>query len=319
MVANASVFETFDVTRDERLVLWSERLARLCGSIRLEGYDNHSIDGRIETQTIGALKLCRIVASPHRVALPEDWAGRERHAVIKILLQLRGSSIFEQDAQRTTVTPGECIAYDVSRPHSISNPTQTEHLVVVIPKHLAAGYDLQLTNLASQRFSARSGIGHITRELVETSLEHGWGADPGCEHEIADLLLRSLRLSLMQSKSRSLLSARESLLRQAQTYIDQHLSDPTLEVEHVAAALGCSKRYLHMAFAAKGTSVEKYIWSSRLDQCRQEIVKGTRAMSLTELAFAWGFNSSSHFSRSFKQRFGFPPSALLRTHANTGD
>jgi AraC-like DNA-binding protein len=40
-------------------------------------------------------------------------------------------------------------------------------------------------------------------------------------------------------------------------------------------------------------------------------MKGTRAISLTELAFAWGFSSSSHFSRSFKRRFGLSPSALL--------
>lgn len=314
MLVSASVFETSDVTSAERLPLWSQALAHLCGSLQLDGYESRSIDGRIEAATIGPLKLCRIVASPHRVALPQDWAGPDRHASIKVLLQLRGSSILEQDSQRVTVDPGDCIAYDVSRPHSIVSPTLTEHLVVVIPKHLAAGYDLCLADVGSQRFSACTGIGHVTRELVEASLDEGCDLDSGSNQQIVDLLLGSLRLSLRHAKSRSLLTPRESLLRKARTYIDAHLRDPTLDIENIAAALGCSRRYLHMVFASEGTSVEKYLWSSRLEGCRRELMKGTHEITLTEVAFAWGFSSSSHFSRSFKQRFGMSPSAMLLKH-----
>lgn len=296
----------------ESVAQWSQHLARLCGSLQLEGYESRSIDGRIEAMTVGSLKLCRIVASPHRVALPHEWMGPNRHASIKVLLQLRGCSILEQDSQRVTVGPGDCIAYDVSRPHSIVSPTLTEHLVVVIPKHLATGYDLSLADVSSQRFSARRGIGHVTRELVETALDEGLGRDSESGQQIADLVLSSLRLSLRHAHPRSLLTRRESLLRRAKTYIDDHLREPTLDIKVIAAALGCSRRYVHRVFASEGTSVEKYIWASRLERCRRELMKGTQELSLTELAFAWGFSSSSHFSRSFKQRFGLSPSLYVK-------
>ena len=312
MASTVAVFETCSAPLGQRLGLWGERLSRMCGSLQLQGDTGNSIDGRIEAITLGRLKLCRIVASPHRVTLPPQWAAPDRHAVIKVLLQLRGNSVFEQDRQRLIVRPGDCIAYDVSRPHAIVNSTLTEHLVVVIPKDLAAGHDLHLTDLQSQRFSSRTGIGHVTRELVQTMLDQSGAGDSEHDGAIADLMLRSLRLSLAQTKSHSLLSAQESLLRQAHTYIDAHLREPNLDVERIAVALGCSKRYLHMAFAAAGTSVEKHIWSSRLEQCRQALLNTSGTSSLTELAFSWGFSSSSHFSRVFKRRYGFAPSALLR-------
>ena len=308
---NPSVFETSELVAGERLFRWSQTLAGLCGSLDVGGYDADTIDGRIETLTVGALKLSRIVASPHRIALPVDEAGPDKHAVVKVLLQLRGSSIFEQDSTRVCINAGDCLAYDVSRPHSIVSPSVTEHLVVVIPRELAASYDLHLADIGSQRFAASGGLGHVTRELVEASLDRSSDFDATASEEVADLLLRSLRLSLQHARSRSLLTPRASMLRRAKAYIDSRLSDPALDVDRIAAELGCSKRYLHLVFAEEGISVSDYLWAARLERCRRAIMKGIGPGNLTALAFAWGFSSSSHFSRSFKRRYGQSPSALL--------
>jgi AraC-like DNA-binding protein len=282
--------------------------------MRVGGYGVESIDGRIETRTLERLKLSRIVASPHRLSSVSDARGDEQHAVVKVMLQLRGSSVFEQDATRVYVNAGDCLAYDVSRPHIVLSPSLSEHLVVVIPQDLAASYDLHLADIGSQRFAAQRGIGHVTRELVEASLD---GVDAGASEQMADLLLRSLRLSLQQAGSRSHLTPRASLLRRAKTYIDEHLGDPALDIERVVAALACSKRYLQLAFAEEGTTASEYLWASRLERCRREIVKAGGTASLTELAFAAGFSSSSHFSRSFKRRYGQSPSAMLGAQRRT--
>lgn len=308
----ARVFETSEVTAAERLARWGQALSGLCGSLRLDAYKSPSIDGRIEALPIGPLKLYRIVASPHRLFLPEEWEQPKQRAAIKVLFQLRGSSILEQDSQRATVAPGDCIALDESRSCSIVSPMLTEQLMIVIPKHRAAGYDLCPADVNFQRFSARHGFGHVTRELVEALFDEGCDLDTVATEQAADLLLSSLRLSLRHAHSRSMLTPHDSLLRKAQAYIGQHLRDPTLNVERIAAAIGCSKRYLHRIFASEGTSVEKYLWCTRLEGCRRELMNGTHEIRLTELAFTWGFSSSSHFSRSFKRHFGVPPSALQR-------
>jgi AraC-like DNA-binding protein len=79
--------------------------------------------------------------------------------------------------------------------------------------------------------------------------------------------------------------------------------------------MGCTKRYLHMLFSDKGMTVSDYIWRARLLHCRQEL-ETQPGKTITDVAFSWGFSSSSHFSRVFRKHFGFVPSAIHKAHAN---
>jgi AraC-like DNA-binding protein len=96
-------------------------------------------------------------------------------------------------------------------------------------------------------------------------------------------------------------------------YIGTNLHDPDLCIDGIASAFNCSKRYLHMAFACEGTTIARYIWSVRLEKCRRDLESARRG-TVTDIAFSWGFNSSSHFSRLFKERYGVTPSRLLQDH-----
>lgn len=103
----------------------------------------------------------------------------------------------------------------------------------------------------------------------------------------------------------------EQVRRQVRAHIDAHLRDPELAIEQIAASLGLSRRYLHMCFAAEGTSIADYLWQARLEQSRRELERDAGSgRTVTDIAFACGFNSSSHFSRLFKRRYGQPPSRL---------
>jgi AraC-like DNA-binding protein len=93
-------------------------------------------------------------------------------------------------------------------------------------------------------------------------------------------------------------------------YIESHLTDPELSVEDIAQACNTSVRSVHRALAADPAgSVWKYIWQRRLSHCAAELRDPRHAeRSITDICFVWGFNSSSHFSRLFRDQFGIPPS-----------
>jgi AraC family transcriptional regulator, positive regulator of tynA and feaB len=95
----------------------------------------------------------------------------------------------------------------------------------------------------------------------------------------------------------------------AQAYIREHLRDPDLSIDRISAALGCTKRYLHMLFSERGMTVSDYIWRARLQHCRQEL-ETHAGKTITDVAFSWGFSSSSHFSRVFRKCYGIVPSAI---------
>jgi AraC-like DNA-binding protein len=49
-----------------------------------------------------------------------------------------------------------------------------------------------------------------------------------------------------------------------------------------------------------------------LQNCRQEL-EAQGGKTITDVAFSWGFSSSSHFSRVFRKYFGIVPSSIHKT------
>jgi len=105
--------------------------------------------------------------------------------------------------------------------------------------------------------------------------------------------------------------ASDALRHRIEGYIRDQIRDPELTIDKIAGALRCSKRYLHMAFAASDRSIADHIWTTRLDGCRGDLERHADR-TISEIAFAWGFSSSAHFSRSFRKRFGVTPSEFRR-------
>jgi AraC family transcriptional regulator, positive regulator of tynA and feaB len=300
--------ETSRLDAGKRTLQWRDTLAALCGPLHLDGYGESGIEGRIEAVSIGQLKLSRIMASQHRAALPPAWAGPGHHDVIKVVLQLDGTSILEQGGRRIAISPGEGIAYDVSRPHRMSNPASTKHLVAVIPKELAAPQGMALDGFLGRPFSRSDWSARLTCDLVETALNNDDTFQQEQGVELAELILRSLRLSLATSETRDPLSWQQQIVRKAKSYIHEHLRDPDLDLGRIANSLNCSKRYLHMAFSSQSLTVARYIWHARLDLSRHELQCAEEGRTITDVAMACGFASASHFSRTYRLRFGTPPS-----------
>jgi AraC-like DNA-binding protein len=165
------------------------------------------------------------------------------------------------------------------------------------------GADAQITVQWSE------DVGRLAQALVRSALDERPGRATH-EAELAGTILSLLDLSLPDpSGLRPAPSPAEMLRGRVKNYVRLHLRDPDLTIDRIAAALSCSKRYLHMCFADQGLSITEFIWTERLDQCRRELEQeAPSGRTITEVAFSWGFNSSSHFSRLFKKRFGAPPS-----------
>jgi AraC-like DNA-binding protein len=98
------------------------------------------------------------------------------------------------------------------------------------------------------------------------------------------------------------------------------LRDPALSVEGIAAQLRLSPSTLHCAWAGEACSIAEWVWAQRLDSAQRDLCNPSqRGRSVSEIAFAWGFNDAAHFSRAFRARFGCAPRDLrLRPHPLPG-
>ena len=92
-------------------------------------------------------------------------------------------------------------------------------------------------------------------------------------------------------------------------YIEEHLEEKLTNAQLADIAGYSEYHFLQLFKAHTGETVMEYICRRRLFRAMDEIVAGGR---IIDVAFRYGFESHSAFSRAFKREFGCSPS-LLRT------
>lgn len=102
-----------------------------------------------------------------------------------------------------------------------------------------------------------------------------------------------------------------SFLQTARAAIDARISDEDLTVEALADALGTTRSTLHRRLKTDAdVTPSALIRQVRLERGRELLRQGRGTVS--EVAYAVGFKSASHFSRTYSHRYGLPPSAEWR-------
>jgi transcriptional regulator GlxA family with amidase domain len=72
------------------------------------------------------------------------------------------------------------------------------------------------------------------------------------------------------------------------------------------------RRTLQRSFRTHvGVSPREYVQLVRLGRAHEDLVAGTGA-TVAEIAFRWGFTHMSRFAGAYLERYGEPPSAVLR-------
>ena len=140
-------------------------------------------------------------------------------------------------------------------------------------------------------------------------LDEGMGVDfqHRVAHQLLDLIATCYAITFdsLTMTSSSVVNGRHTKIKQL---IEQNLRDPDLSPSSIAEQAKVSSRYLRMIFASRSETASAYILRRRLEECaRQMSDPRWRGHSTTKIAFAWGFNSASHFTHSFRGRYGVSP------------
>lgn len=127
--------------------------------------------------------------------------------------------------------------------------------------------------------------------------------------DLAGLMLRPDR----DEENRAEEAIRMVRRRELDHHLDRRLTDPALDLERVAQALGLSRRYVQMLFEDMGTSFSDELRRRRVDRAIALIADPrTAGRSLADIAFACGFSDLSTFNRSFRKLTGQTPSSWRR-------
>jgi AraC-like DNA-binding protein len=186
-----------------------------------------------------------------------------------------------------------------------------------VPLTLLAQRRQQLDRLLAEPVPGRGGIGSLFTQFLAglAAGPAGQGGDylPGDLPRLGNLTLDMFdaMLAHILDPGREVLPAPQALLARVMSYIREHLGDPELSPETVAAAHHISVSYLHRLFASRDLTVAATIRTQRLDRARRELTDPQLAsIPIHRIATRWGFRDHATFTRAFRTRYGIPPRVL---------
>jgi AraC-like DNA-binding protein len=288
---------------------WEHHAEETCGTLQVLHDPDGFACGRIVTATLVDLHVSVISADPHTVVRqPRATGGEPGH--VYVTTPLRGFAVLSQDDRQVAVPPGEIVAFDSSRPYTLTMP-EPFRMVTVRAQHQSLGLTPDSTRIhETSPWSSLTGIGalagrtlaalgqHLT-EFDEASLEPlqstfvGLGATLGAEQLHAAGYPRLDRRTLIANICRT---ARECLA-------DSELDPATLARRH-----SISLRSLQVLFAEHGTSPAKWIRDERLHRIRADLSDPRLAhLTVAMIGKRWGLVDASQVSRLFRAKYGVSP------------
>ena len=143
---------------------------------------------------------------------------------------------------------------------------------------------------------------HVTPEIHEievivhrvTTLEH------------VQAELRQVLCSAVMFRDNQVNHQRTMLIQQAKAYIDEHFSNPDLQMNDVARRFNLSPGHFSAVFSQEiGDTFRDYINNLRLNRAK-ELLRTTH-IKCAEVAYQSGYNDAHYFSTFFKKKTGFTP------------
>jgi AraC-like DNA-binding protein len=303
------VIDTGEVPPGERFDLWADTTPQVFEPLAVRPRGDAPFQGRVARYPLGPLTLYRLSADPSRITRTRALIGASDPEWIQVSLLLAGRCVVDQDGRRSVLQAGDFASWASSRPYAVDAHTHHDLLVTYCPEPLLRGE--RVLGRTATAIPGGQGAGRIVRRYLLTllgDLQAGASAGP----EVADGLLDLF--GALYDGTAALPRAPEALRLQIRGFIDEHLADPALGPDAIAAAHFVSRRQLDRLFEDGERTVAETIRDRRLARCRRDLRDPRHAhRSILDIASRWGFVSAAHFSRTFRAAYGVSPKDMRQT------
>ena len=236
------------------------------------------------------------------------------------VILLTGSYRLEQAGREVCLKPGDMTIYDATRPHQIDCSQNLSKLIMTIPRAMMHARLPSVEHCTALRIPGNKGVGAVTANFIHNLLLQIDNIN-GCTLSTLSeqsLDLFTLSLSSINPQSYVLSRSRSTALQSIKDFVESHLTDPILNTAMVIAGTGFSARYINDVLNDIDTSLMRYILQRRLERCGKDLLSLLHtSQNISEIALNWGFNDMSHFSRTFKHKYGCTAKEYRQDHAIT--
>lgn len=309
---STAVADDVNLTRaGDQLEAWREAVNVTFLPLKVQAADQSDFSWELKSGFVGPLQFTRASAGAEQVVRTAKLAAAGDSDHYAIALQGRGSCYFQQDGRAVEIRPGDFTIYDCTRPFDIKWPVRHRTVVAMFDRSM---FDVKASDMArvtSTSISGLDGMGALIRSMLIQ-----FARNPDAYNGPAANRLASSFLDILAALYRCRLStfsrqdeASMTLLIRIKAFIEDHLTDPELSIEDVAAAHFVSVRYLHKLFENEQMTIARWIRYQRLERSRKDLADPLLALRpVGEIAARNGILNAPHFSQIFRTEFGTTPS-----------
>jgi AraC-like DNA-binding protein len=243
------------------------------------------------------LQITRVRASAQLIRRTPALIDDAEHGYAMATIQLAGRSSIAQDGRAATLSPGDLVLADSTRPFDITCDDDFDQIVVQVPRARIDGRTLRRgTAVPVGGGGPAAAIVAFFRALA--------GHDPATLASQA-LSLFDAALNLAAGTGRpSAVADRERVL----DYLRHAFRDPCLDAESVAHACLLSRRQLFRLFADEPSSLADELRRIRVGEVRR-LIDARPERTIAHIAPSCGFASETQLRRAFRSVTGTTPGA----------
>ena len=316
-------FRTGDTPAPARMNRWNEFVSDTFAVMSITPDDPRAFSATLSRVQIGDLGLSWYETTASHGEVDVGGAGRWSAPVndaFLLIVQEAGTARGHHLGREIVTTPGDMVLLDASQPWRVDSDGAMKVIAIKVPAKYVLGFLPDPQAACGVRLSIEQPKMALASNLLRT-IKLAVEADPGGDwnEHYADLLLgviRTLFDARPAEQAQPAISGNQR--RDACAFVERHFSDPGLSVGAIAAALGTSTRSVQRIFADLGYTPRRYILERRLTAVADRLRRpDTRHLSITDIALAAGFNDLSHFTHSFRTKWGMAPRAYRAAHRLT--
>lgn len=316
-------FCTASVAPRERVGAWNDWINNSVTALNIDAAHDADFEAVLYRARLGYTRFLFLASDAAQIYRSrEHIIKRREEPVFLVHLQRSGKSFNYQDGRETVLEQGDYVLRDSTREYKIALVGSTENLVVRIPYNRLKERLSCPESLTCIRMPGNEGMSGLVSNFIQQLWERLEGTPEAAREHLADILLDLLVESYRELHDTHIIGSSSAFARRLQVtqFIEANLRNVELSARIIADSLHMSSRYLHRLFQNQGSSIGQLVLHHRLDACSKNLTDPLLTdRSITEIAFRWGFNSSTYFGRTFKKKFGVTPKDYRRLHTRDGN
>ena len=312
-------FSSDTVRPRDRFEFWGDFLNRTLSPFRTEPAKEHAFHIDSGMKTIGELPLVSIAGAGYRGARGRSEIARSPEHFYVAAIHIGGGTSFTCRDQETQLAQGDVFLLDTMHEIKFGLERPYHHLLIKLPKTWVDARFAQPERLCGSVLPHHHPLGRLFAGYVMAGFQAADDLPPSAaalfSQHLLDLLCEAFAESRLPDQPTRRQALRSAMFVRACRLIALRLSEPDLTPAVIAGQLGVSTRTLNRIFSGEGETVMQRLLKERVDAAAKLLAaRQARSRTITDIAFACGFNDLTHFSRVFGDEMDMTPSKWRKAH-----